>query len=146
MARYALVAGINQYEHGELSPLQFAEADARRMAALLSDYGFDVLCLTGPQAHRNALLSVFERRRLRPGGPQMSAADQFLLFFSSHGQSLRGNFVLHPYDAQAHRSTQSIPVEDLSACRAAYSYGYSPDVAWNDIGFRIVQTLRNPAE
>lgn len=33
-----------------------------------------------------------------------------------------------------------------SSCRSSYSYGYSADIAKNDVGFRVVQTLRNPAE
>ncbi|MBP8132001.1 MAG: caspase family protein [Candidatus Hydrogenedentes bacterium] len=48
MARYALVAGIDQYEHGELSPLQFAEADARRMANRNNNIGFRVVCVPSP--------------------------------------------------------------------------------------------------
>ncbi len=48
MARYAFVAGINQYEHGKLSPLQCAEADARRMANRNNNIGLRVVRVPSP--------------------------------------------------------------------------------------------------
>jgi uncharacterized caspase-like protein len=44
--RYALLVGVNKYDHDKLKDLQFAEADAAKTAELLKGYGYEVVLLT----------------------------------------------------------------------------------------------------
>jgi hypothetical protein len=46
--RYAVVVGVNAYDHSSLSALEYAEADAVDLAALLESRGYTVRLLTGP--------------------------------------------------------------------------------------------------
>src|SRR4051794_17474686 len=44
--RYAVLVGVNRYEHGGLTPLRFAENDATELARLLEKAGYEVTLLT----------------------------------------------------------------------------------------------------
>ena len=45
--RYAVIVGVNGYDHAALAPLEYAEADAADLAAILGAGGYDVRLLTG---------------------------------------------------------------------------------------------------
>lgn len=52
--RFALVVGVNEYDHAALTPLDFAENDAEEMAKTLTAGGFRVTLLTTRQGKRDA--------------------------------------------------------------------------------------------
>jgi len=45
--RYAVVVGVNRYDDAALAPLEYAEADATDLGALLERGGYQVALLTG---------------------------------------------------------------------------------------------------
>jgi len=55
--KYALLIGVNKYEHAEMNKpeLQFAEADVTDLAELLKSSGYEVDLLVGPKASREAV-------------------------------------------------------------------------------------------
>ena len=74
---YALVIGINRYEH--LKKLSTAVNDAKSVASLLrSEYGFKVDLLT--DATRNAIVSAISRLR-----KTVSPGDNLLIYYAGHG-------------------------------------------------------------
>jgi len=74
---YALVIGINEYEH--LPKLKTAKHDAETIAKLLrEDYGFDVTLLTG--ASRLDVLDAFDGYRAKLG-----KEDNLLIYYGGHG-------------------------------------------------------------
>lgn len=80
--RYALVIGLNNFLflNNSLKPLQFANADAREVAEVLTRYGFDVTPLINVAAKREAIVGELNRlARL------VNRDDTFLLFFAGHG-------------------------------------------------------------
>ena len=57
--KYALLVGVNKYEHAEMNrptPLEYAEADVKDLAELLRESGYEVDLLTGKDATRAAVL------------------------------------------------------------------------------------------
>lgn len=45
--KYALLVGVNKYQHDNLKPLRFAENDATDLAALFEKAGYEVILLSG---------------------------------------------------------------------------------------------------
>jgi hypothetical protein len=88
--RVALVVGVNRYLHAgdsalNLSPLQYAEADARVLAAFLEkELEFEVRCLVGASATAAALHNAFAwvEEKTAGGGRGDSC---FVFHFSGHG-------------------------------------------------------------
>ncbi len=61
--KYALLVGVNKYDHAEMNrpdPLKFAEADVEELAAFLRASGYEVDLLTGPKATRQALAAAIK--------------------------------------------------------------------------------------
>ena len=109
---YAIVIGIDQYEHGDLyHPLSYAVKDAQAVANLFSAQGFTVIPLYGPKATKTAILSAMEDTL----APKLGAGDRVLVFFAGHGkaESLGGKErgYIVPYDGQNRSSL--ISMEDL---------------------------------
>lgn len=56
--KYALLIAVSQYDHASLNlpkPLQFPEADAKAIGAMLQEFGYEVDLLIGPQATQKAI-------------------------------------------------------------------------------------------
>jgi uncharacterized caspase-like protein len=93
--RVALLVGVNTYPNDrELTPLQYAESDARAMARQLEACGFEVILLLGPEATEAAVSSAI-RRYGQLGG------SLFLFYFAGHGQLDMGNYLLHTINSDA---------------------------------------------
>ena len=54
-AKYALLVGVTKYDHAEMKPLEFPEADAKALGDLLKAGGYDVDYLLGNQATQKAI-------------------------------------------------------------------------------------------
>jgi hypothetical protein len=86
--KYALLVGVNAYEHPRLERLQFAENDVSELAAVLEGADYEVVLLTGAAGSRNA-----ERRptranieaRLKEVLGKCRRGDLLLLGFAGHG-------------------------------------------------------------
>ena len=102
MRRYALLVGVDTYADRAIPPLRFAERDAQALGRVLAErYGFEVRCLVGEEARREAILNVLGSGRLSEQAVPMQAGDQFLFFFAGHGELVGSNYVLHPWNAKA---------------------------------------------
>ena len=77
----AVVIGIDIYTHPAWSHLNYAVRDARSVAGLLEEAGFEVFALYDGQATRQRIQGLFEDRL--PG--RLGADDAFVFFFSGHG-------------------------------------------------------------
>lgn len=56
--KYALLIGVNKYDHAEMNrpqPLEYAEADVTEFSELLKSSGYEVDLLTGPKATRKVV-------------------------------------------------------------------------------------------
>ena len=109
---YAIVIGIDDYAHPtKYSHLNYAERDAKAMAALLQNQGFSVTPLYGINARKASIISAMEDDLARKVGVN----DRVLVFFAGHGKTetlggeKRGYIV--PYDGDA--SSSLISMEEL---------------------------------
>jgi len=96
--KYALLVGINQYQHGQLDKLEFAEADAKDMAKLLKEKGeYEVVEVVGKDATKARITKELEKL-----AQQGNAGGIVLVGFAGHGMqpedSDEAYFV--PYDAK----------------------------------------------
>jgi hypothetical protein len=79
--RHALLVGIDHFEDERFNELRFAAADARALAAALSEFD-DVRELVRPeQTRRAAILEALDQLEKRLRSPR----DTVLLYFSTHG-------------------------------------------------------------
>jgi len=79
--RHALLVGIDQFEDQRFNELRFAAADARALAAALSEFD-DVRELVSPEeTRRAAILEALTELEQRIRSPR----DTVLLYFSTHG-------------------------------------------------------------
>src|SRR5690348_11159301 len=91
MERAALVIGINYntfplrvplrvIERAGINPLRYAEADARDLATILQEAGYNVVSLLGPAATRRAIIEALRKQR------RVAEPDGLLVvYFSGHG-------------------------------------------------------------
>jgi len=119
--RVALVIGNDSYE--SVPTLQKARNDAREMARVLTELGFDVISATdvGRRAMSRALVE-FERK-IGPG-------DTALLFFAGHGFAIQGTNYLLPVDvpeAEGRDTDVGISREraETNGAFAPFIYGHS---------------------
>ena len=105
----ALVVGVNGYnESSGLNKLKFAESDAKELAAVLEEnFGYDVKLITGKMATRENIFS-----ELANIGKSITG-NKFVFFFAGHGQSLNGEYYLHPINAEIDNDIFSLPVNRL---------------------------------
>jgi hypothetical protein len=78
--RYAVIVGANDFDDPRVTPLRYAEADARALAAALGGFD-DVRLLTGPETTRTAILGAIAETQARARG----ARDTVVVYFSTHG-------------------------------------------------------------
>ena len=89
--RYAVLVGINRYDHPKLPQLQYAEADVTAMADVLAQAGYQVTLLTGSAAdddHRPTKANI--ERQVHDVLRQCGAGDMVLLAFTGHGVQFDG--------------------------------------------------------
>ncbi len=101
---YVLCAGVERYDDQRISPLRYAVADAKSVAALFRASGVprdnlvlltsDATDLAG-RATRSSILSALERILERAG-----ANDRFIFFFAGHGVEEGGERYLLPVDSR----------------------------------------------
>jgi WD40 repeat protein len=66
--KFALLVGINKYQHGELNRLQFAEQDAAEVSEELTGAGYEVVVLLGKKATLAAILKELKAFRRKGDG------------------------------------------------------------------------------
>jgi uncharacterized caspase-like protein len=89
--RYAVLVGINRYQHPKLPELQFAEADVTDLANVLRDAGYEVTLLTGSggdEALRPTKANV--ESQVQDVLRRCAAGDTVLLAFTGHGVQFDG--------------------------------------------------------
>jgi hypothetical protein len=95
---YALVIGINDYQHHKVTDLDTAVNDALAVATRLrNDYHFKVTTLINAQATRYGILQAFSQM-----AEQAQAQDNLLVYYAGHGQRHRrmDKAYWFPVDAQ----------------------------------------------
>jgi len=124
-SNWAIVIGINDYQHHPERRLNYAVNDAQKMSNFLSNQaGFDVenviQCL-GDEAHRGSstyptcsnLLQLLERD-LQP--KRLGKVDRFWFYFSGHGVSHNGRSYLIPSDCLEDKIERfGLPIDEVIA-------------------------------
>ena len=84
--RFALLAGINQYQHDNLPDLKYAENDVEQLHLLLKQQGYDVTLLIGSakDEHRHRHRRNIDEK-LKTLLRQCRKGDTILVAFSGHG-------------------------------------------------------------
>jgi len=116
-SRIATVVGINRYPDG-IHPLVNAVADAQAMADLLAnDYGFKLWPAGAPLLDAAATLAALQDAIQTA---LASRADQWLFYFSGHGDVVAGAGYLIPADARRAEVATYLPLAGLLAdCRVS---------------------------
>lgn len=101
--RYAVLVGVNDYDHAKFPDLRFAEADAAKTARLLSDHGFEVALLTGAAgktdaAARPTLANL--RARLDQTLRRSTKRDLVLIGLAGHGLQFDNEAFFCPADGR----------------------------------------------
>ena len=96
-ASWALVVGIDHYEHIEEHELDYAERDAREIAALLPALGFPRDQVRLLLASANALTPGAIWEALDELGDVMDPEDRLLVYWSGHGVSVEVKGRYHGY-------------------------------------------------
>ena len=78
--RFAVVVGSDAFDDARFTPLRYAEADARAMAAALSSFD-DVRLLVGADTTRASILAAIAEVQAKARGPR----DTVLVYVSTHG-------------------------------------------------------------
>jgi len=98
--KYALLVGINRYEHDKLQPLSFAEADVEELAAVLKGSGYTVTLLT-PSASDRSLKPTRENieTQLKSVLRGCKKGDTVVVGFAGHGMQFEKQKETDPEDA-----------------------------------------------
>jgi hypothetical protein len=80
---WAVVIGIDQYQH--VPKLTYAAADAKSMAALLKQQGFDVVALYDGAATREAILHELVDQL----PSRVAEQDRVIIYYAGHGETRR---------------------------------------------------------
>lgn len=114
----ALVIGIGQYTH--VSQLANAPRDARALADLLhADYGFDLLPQGKALLDEAATLSALQTT-IQDSLAQADAATRWLFYFAGHGDVVKDQGYLLPFEAETHRLETYLPIAWLiEQCQAS---------------------------
>ena len=89
--RRALIVGINDYQHGGLRDLKYAENDVLALQPLLERQGYEVALLTSSSKDRQSLASKTNiERQLKTLLQNCGQYDTALVVFSGHGLQFDG--------------------------------------------------------
>ena len=102
--RVALVIGNGDYRHGV--PLRNPVNDARRIASMLDDIGFEVIL--GLDLDRRDM-----EQKIQEFGNRLDGARLGLLFYAGHGMQVVGENYLIPVDAKLERE-RDLPFETIA--------------------------------
>jgi TPR repeat protein len=122
--KYALLVGINQYDHPEtVPPLKYAENDVIAMGDLLKKHGFENVLMTGQTAARekNDGLKPTKKnieRELDKLLQKCQTGDILILGFSGHGIYLEEESYFCPQDAKP--SLKKEGLDTLIAVKTLY--------------------------
>jgi ankyrin repeat protein len=81
----AIVVGINRYRNRAIEPLENAENDARAVAKLFRDLGYDVTLLLGSDATEERILDEMEKAEV---DIDTSESNSFIFYYAGHGQGI----------------------------------------------------------
>lgn len=140
--KWAVVVGINHYQSDTISPLRYAEADARDFASALQKYGGfpakNVFLFTGDQTGSQAPTRTNLAFRfdylIRTMGPQ----DTLVVYFAGHGLEMDGQSFLLTSEADA----RSLLTLQQSALHARDLYGWISHSQANQV-LLLVDACRN---
>ncbi|MBB3047227.1 hypothetical protein FHR99_001463 [Litorivivens lipolytica] len=99
---YALIIGINDYEH--FKPLNTAVADAIAVSqTLASQYNFETRVLLDKEASRETILGALNEAR-----KSLTPQDNLLIYYAGHGQFIESTDASYwlPYNARKDDNTQ----------------------------------------
>jgi hypothetical protein len=91
--KYAVLVGVNRYEHPKLARLKYAENDVSELADVLGKAGYEVVLLTGPAGARKPgcrPTRVNIEARLKEVLRKCRRADTLVLAFAGHGVQFEG--------------------------------------------------------
>jgi formylglycine-generating enzyme required for sulfatase activity len=89
--RYAVLVGVNRYEHPKLPALRFAETDVTDLAALLRDAGYQVTVLTGSAKDEGLMPTrATIEKKVHEVLRKCRAGDTAVLAFTGHGLQFDG--------------------------------------------------------
>jgi S1-C subfamily serine protease len=104
--RYAVLVGINRYEHPNLVALRYAENDVAELADVLRGAGYEVTLLTGSAGPDLRATKANVERRLRAAVERCRPPDTLVVAFAGHGLQFGGepDSYFCPVDARPFRS------------------------------------------
>jgi tetratricopeptide (TPR) repeat protein len=92
--KYALLVGVNNYDHARLPPLKYAENDATDLARVLTEAGYEVVLLTGAagarKAERRPTKANIEARLEEVLCTRCKRGDTVLVALAGHGLQFAG--------------------------------------------------------
>jgi hypothetical protein len=137
--KYALLVGINDYDHAKLAALKYAENDVAELAVVLRKAGYEVIVLSGAEGKKDraheptkenfdqslaALLKKFQK------------GDTILLAFAGHGVQFDKECYFCPRDAR--------PFKDKTESMLALSKVYHElEAAFDGTKILLVDACRN---
>ncbi len=83
--KFAILVGVNQYKHDQLPSLRVAEKDAAELAKVFEAQKYQVECLLGNAASRDAV-----QNKIRSVMKRFDSGDTVVIFFSGHGLQFEG--------------------------------------------------------
>src|SRR5436190_1679597 len=86
--KYAVLVGVQRYDHGKLEPLEFTENDVTKLAGLLGPAGYQVTLLTDTTGAKDATLAPTRdniQKQLKSVLNQTKRDDLVLVAFAGHG-------------------------------------------------------------
>jgi hypothetical protein len=140
----AIVVGVNQYPGLKNANLAGCVSDAKSMAALLVDYGFQVRTLTDTQATKQGIMNALAAMKA-----QCKPNEKFVFFFAGHGTdtTVGDKAALLPNDAQNDSADNDLKREELyTAIRAvpAMSHTALLDSCYSGGMLKSFRSARNP--
>mgnify|MGYP005847309841 CR=1 FL=1 len=126
--QFALVVGIDHYRDRRLNPLNNAINDAKAVAKMLRELGFDVIERYDEEATRREIVQSFSDIQRKIG-----KSDGFVFYFAGHGQGVRlgsGDLIgyIIPYDAALDLSRDNVMDYDEEAISLNRLRNYSKDM------------------
>ena len=91
---YAIVAGVNQFEHKNVQNLKYSENDAKTMAREIknaTEYKTEVTLLLGKKVTKENILAAIKKIEKKA-----HLEDKILFYISTHGKAAKGNLYLVP--------------------------------------------------
>ena len=91
---YAIVAGVNEFEHGNVQNLKYSENDAKVMAREIKNatrYKTEVTLLLGKKVTKENIIAAIKKIQKKA-----HLEDKILFYISTHGKAVKGKLYLAP--------------------------------------------------